>query len=112
MSMKERLRRYILFLTGLFFLAGGVVLTLKSALGTTPLATIPYAVHRVSGLSFGLCTFFMSPLFLTCQILLMRREFKKEQWLQLPIGFLLGVFQNIWLFLLQGHLEPSGYLPR
>ncbi|MDR3288434.1 MAG: DUF6198 family protein [Peptococcaceae bacterium] len=112
MNLTERIKRYALFLLGLFILAASVILMIKATLGTTPLATIPYTVSAILGVKIGLCTFGMGATFLLGQILLMRRDFRKEQLLQIPVAFLLGVFQNIWLVILDGHLEPAGYVFR
>ena len=41
--MKEIFKRYLVFVIGLYFLAAGIVLIIRSALGTTPISSITYA---------------------------------------------------------------------
>ena len=40
MGMKDVFKRYLVFVIGLYFLAAGIVLIVRSALGTTPISSI------------------------------------------------------------------------
>lgn len=42
--MKEIFKRYLVFVIGLYFLAAGIVLIIRSALGTTPISSINYVL--------------------------------------------------------------------
>ena len=42
--MKKLLEKYLLFIIGLYFLATGIVLILRSTLGTTPISSINYVL--------------------------------------------------------------------
>ena len=44
MGMKDVFKRYLVFVIGLYFLAAGIVLIVRSALGTTPISSINYSV--------------------------------------------------------------------
>ena len=55
--MKEIFKRYLVFVIGLYFLAAGIVLIIRSALGTTPISSINYVLSLNSPLSLGTCTF-------------------------------------------------------
>ena len=49
--MKEIFKRYLVFVIGLYFLAAGIVLIIRSALGTTPISSINYVLSLNSPLS-------------------------------------------------------------
>ena len=52
MGMKDVFKRYLVFVIGLYFLAAGIVLIVRSALGTTPISSINYVLSLNSPLSF------------------------------------------------------------
>ena len=52
--MKEIFKRYLVFVIGLYFLAAGIVLIIRSALGTTPISSINYVLSLNSPLSLVL----------------------------------------------------------
>ena len=41
---EEIFKRYLVFVIGLYFLAAGIVLIIRSALGTTPISSINYVL--------------------------------------------------------------------
>lgn len=73
---KNIIRRYILFLIGLFIASMGVAFSTKAGLGTSPVASVPYSVSLV-------CTVFtsggwlnvLSILQITVQVLILRKKF-------------------------------------
>ncbi len=109
MSWSERIKRYILFLIGVFVMAGGVVFTVRAALGTTPLASFPFTLFTIfDRLSFGTATFLNCMLMLIAQLVLMRRNFDLKQFAQIPLAIFLGLFQDVWGILL-GDWAPETY---
>ena len=62
MGMKDVFKRYLVFVIGLYFLAAGIVLIVRSALGTTPISSINYVLSLNSPLSLGTCTFLINML--------------------------------------------------
>ena len=53
MEMKDVFKRYLVFVIGLYFLAAGIVLIVRSALGTTPISSVNYVLSLNSPLSLG-----------------------------------------------------------
>ena len=53
MELKTILKRYPVFILGLYFLSLGIVLIVRSALGTTPISSINYVLSINSALSLG-----------------------------------------------------------
>ena len=62
MEMKSIIKRYLVFVLGLYFLAAGVVLIVRSALGTTPISSINYVMSLNTPLTLGTCTFIINML--------------------------------------------------
>ena len=60
MGMKDVCKRYLVFIIGLYFLAAGIVLIIRSALGTTRISSVNYVLSLNSPLSLGTCTFLIT----------------------------------------------------
>ena len=110
--MKELSKKYLVFVIGLYFLAAGVVLIVRSALGTTPISSVNYVLSLNSSLSLGTCTFIINTLLIIGQFWLIRNNKSKrdiiEILLQLPFSFIFSVFIDLNM-LLTNDLHPSNY---
>lgn len=73
MEMKDVFKRYLVFVIGLYFLAAGIVLIVRSALGTTPISSVNYVLSLNSPLSLGTCTFLINMLLIMGQFWLIRK---------------------------------------
>ena len=103
MATRETAKRYILCIIGLFFMGIGVALTKQGDLGVTPLSSVANVVSlKFTALSFGTWLAISNCVFLLGQILLLRRNFKPIQLLQIPLSFLLGYFSDFGLWLIGG----------
>ena len=60
MSKAELVRRYVLFLFGLFVNSLGIALTTRANLGTSPITSVPYVLSIRFPLSLGMFTLFFS----------------------------------------------------
>ena len=67
MDIKTILKKYLVFVFGLYFLAAGIVLIIHSALGTTPISSVNYVLSLNSPLSLGTCTFIVNVLLILGQ---------------------------------------------
>ena len=89
----EKAKRYLIFLIGLFINSMGVSLITKASLGTSPISSIPYVLSLNFPVTLGEFTVLFSVLLIAAQLLILRKNFRLEHWLQLPIsaafGFLL-----------------------
>lgn len=111
--MKNKiLLRYLTFVFGLYLLAWGVVLIVRSTIGTTPITCVNYVVSLHTPLSLGACTFIINMLLIAGQLWLMRgfgtRRDYVEVALQLPFSFVFAAFIDINMLLTRG-FAPSGY---
>jgi len=105
------IKRYLLFICGLFFVALGISFIIKSLLGTAPISSAPYILSLRYPISLGGFTFIINMVFLLGQILILRRQFQAIQWLQIPMTFIFGGFIDFTTFLL-GIVTPEIYFSR
>ena len=104
----ELVKRLGIYFLGNFILAMGIAFTVKSDLGLSPLNTLPYVLSRVLHADFGLMvTVFYSSLVLI-QILILRRNFRVKELLQIGIALLFGFFVSLSENILSG-LMPRTY---
>lgn len=107
-SWSHTVFQYALFLLGIFVISIGIAFSTCSGLGTTPLASFPYALSCIFPLTMGT---FMMMLNLVCfagQLILLRKNFPKAWLLQLPAAFVFGWMTDFSNFLLSW-LEPQNY---
>lgn len=94
--MKNLVGRYLLFVTGLYFLAAGIVLILRSSLGTTPISSVNYVLSLNSALTLGTWTFVINMLLIAGQFWFIRDRMTRrdtvEILLQMPFSLLFGLF--------------------
>lgn len=105
----EKLKRYIIFLTGLFINSLGVSLITKANLGTSPISSIPYVLSLNFPFTLGQFTIAFSLLLILIQLIILRRNFKAEHLLQIPISILFGYFIDLTMMLLF-FVDPQSYI--
>lgn len=93
------LYRSFILLLGISILAFGVVLSIYSHLGTSPISSGPYTYSYFVPLSVGTLTIIMHSIFILIQMLLLGRNFQWVQWLQLLLGFVFGMLIDLILAL-------------
>lgn len=105
----EKLKRYIVFLIGLFINSLGVSLITKADLGTSPISSIPYVLSLNFPFTLGQFTIAFSLLLILIQLVILRRNFKAEHLLQIPISILFGYFIDLTMVILF-FVNPQSYL--
>lgn len=96
MSLKETIKRYAVNTVGIFIMTFAIRLTVSSGLGTTPLSTIPNVFSlRFPQISFGMFTFAWNMVMLAAQIIVLRKNFKLIQLMQIPLTFVFSAFLDI-----------------
>jgi uncharacterized membrane protein YczE/cytidylate kinase len=108
---KENLAvRTLVLIAGVFIMAFGVSLSIRSGLGTTPISSVPYVYNIVfPRLSVGMLTILLNVFFVFLQILILKSDFKIIQFLQIPVVMLFGWFVDVHLSW-NGNLIPTNYL--
>ena len=95
MSTDNLLRRLLLYGLGLFLMALGVVASVRSDLGISPVNSLPYVLSQTTGVDQGLLTTLVFCLFIFCQILLLRRDFSPIQLFQAVCAAAFGSFVTL-----------------
>ena len=109
MSKKELVKRYVILLTGLFINSFGISFITKAGLGTSPISSVPYTLSLSFGPTMGEFTIIVSLLLIMIQVILLGKQFKLRELLQIPASFLLGYFIDISMVLLDW-LNPQNYV--
>lgn len=107
----EKCKRYLIFLAGLFINSLGVSLVTKANLGTSPISSIPYVGSLNFSLTLGEFTIYFSILLIILQFIILRKNFKPEHVLQVPISFLFGYFIDFTMLLLSS-IQQQFYLTK
>ena len=100
-SAPELIKRYSLFLVGLFIASMGVAFSTKAGLGTSPVASVPYSVSLVNTmLTFGGWLNLLSLIQIITQVVLMKGKVNYiEIGVQTILAFVYGYLTNfsVWL---------------
>ena len=101
--------RILVLVIGLWIMALGVAFSISAHLGTSPISSVPYTISLFTPLTVGEVTIAMHVTFIILQIILLKRDYKAEQLLQLPIALVFGAMTDMAVAILSS-LEPNGYL--
>lgn len=109
-------KRLVVYFLGLFIMAVGVVFSVKSALGVSPvtcLANVTYQLFGIDqGLSFlslGVCTTLTYCVYILAEVLILRKQFKPSMLLQIVASTVFGVMVNLASALLAFLPAPEAY---
>ena len=105
----EKLKRYLIFLVGLFVNSLGVSLITKANLGTSPISSIPYVLSLNFPFTLGNFTIFFSIFLIVLQLIILRKNFKLEHILQIPVSIIFGYFIDITMILFFW-VNPEAYI--
>lgn len=107
------LRRLILYVAGLLFIAFGVAWSIRSGLGISPVTSLPYVLSLVSGLDLAMAVVVVYLLFVGVQFLLEPKAFRPYHLLEVVVAVLFGVFTDTSKWLVnQIPLPELNYLSR
>ena len=104
----EKIKRYVIFLIGLFINSLGVSFVTKANLGTSPISSIPYVLSLNFSLTLGQFTIIFSLLLIVLQLIMLRKNFKPEHILQIPVSIAFGYFIDLTMALLS-FIHPEHY---
>lgn len=83
----EKVKRYIIFLIGLFINSLGVSLITKADLGTSPISSIPYVLSLNFPMTLGQFTIIFSILLIIIQLFILRKTLKPSICFRFPSPF-------------------------
>ena len=105
----EKLKRYLIFLVGLFVNSLGVSLITKANLGTSLISSIPYVLSLNFPFTLGNFTIFFSIFLIALQLIILRKNFKLEHILQIPVSIIFGYFIDLTMILFSW-VNPEAYI--
>ena len=109
--IKQIIKNYIILIIGLFIMSFGVALSVISDLGTTPIACIPNVIKYSVSLSMGLITILFNLFLILIQVLILRSEFEKKNYLQILVSIIFGYFIDLGLYILS-EIIPKNYFQK
>ena len=101
------LKRILIYLAGLFFVALGVAFSVNSKLGVSPVNSLPYVVSRIIGKDLGTCVTVIFIGYILIQILLLRKNFRPWDLCQILCSFVFGYFVDLAETLLGSFCLPG-----
>ena len=109
MDIKVLVRKFILFIIGLFFIALGVSFAVKAGIGISPITSVPFVTSKISGLTLGTCVFIFNVVLFVLQIIILRKRFEKIQYMQLPLSIVFGFFTDFTKWIVAADKIPDAY---
>ncbi|WP_295725441.1 YitT family protein [uncultured Methanobrevibacter sp.] len=91
------IKRICFFVVGLFIIALGVVFSIKSTFGTTPISSISYSLALCTKMDIGVTTFIFNASLVFIQMIILRSQFKVKRLLQFINCVLFGYFTDVTL---------------
>lgn len=107
--MREQIKRYLLFLLGLYVNSLGIAFITRADLGTSPISSVPYTLSLGFSPTLGMFTLYMSLVLVLLQVLLLRKTFPLIWVLQIPFSFLFFCFIDLSMDMLS-FLQTDAYL--
>jgi len=107
--MKALATRLTMFVLGLFILSYGVALAIRSSLGVSPISSFPVAISKVTGMTVGRITIFFYLALVVAQIIILRKDFKVKNLLQIAFSSVFGFFTDSALSV-TAVLAPQSYI--
>lgn len=96
-NMRVRVPMYFI---GLFVMTIGIAVSVKSNLGVSPVSSLPYTITCVWGMEMGRATIVFHIGLVIIQLLILRRNFKPVNLLQVLVGIVFGKFTTFCNFLM------------
>ena len=99
--MSRQIERLFWFSAGILINSFGIVLITKGALGTSQISSIPYVLSlQVPSISFGMFSFIMNMVYIVLQALLLRKQFKPFQLLQIVVNVVFSASIDVFMAML------------
>ena len=104
--------RIIMYFVGMFIMTLGISMAVKSDLGVAPVSSIPYTITCIWGMEMGKATMLFYVVLVLIQILMLRKNFKWKNLLQVIIGVVFGYFTTFSNYLFSYLPTPENLVIR
>ena len=105
----KKINRYVIYLISLFLISLGASISIKANLGTSPIICLPYVSSLILNMSVGTVCLIFNVIFIAVQVILLRRDFEKRQYLQIIVGTIFSLSIDFSMMLVN-FLNPVDYL--
>ena len=109
-NYKNMGKRVFIYVLGLFIIALGVSVSVKSNLGISPVNSIPYVVSLITGVEQGKCVTFVFCILSGLQILILLKDYKIKNLLQIVCSTIFGYFVTTANKITSGMPDCSNYV--
>ena len=109
-NVKNIAKRLFMYALGLFLLAIGVSISVKSDLGVSPVNSIPYVLSLITGIEQGKCVTAVFISFIAVQALILLKDFKIKSLLQIICSTIFGYFVTLANMLTVGVPACTNYV--
>jgi uncharacterized membrane protein YczE len=103
--------RVFTYILGLFILALSVSISVRSDLGVSPVSSVPLVFSKVFNIEFGNMTIIEFSAYVVIQVLILRKDFKWIQLLQIACAVIFGKFVTLTSTMIAGW-QPGSYIER
>lgn len=105
----KKISRYVIYLFSLFIISLGGAISIKANLGTSPIICLPYVSSIIMKMSVGTVCLIFNVFFIAVQVILLRGDFERRQYLQIIIGTIFSLSIDFSMMLVS-FLNPSTYI--
>ena len=105
----KRINRYVIYLFSLFLISLGASISIKANLGTSPIICLPYVSSLILNMSVGTVCLIFNVIFILVQIILLRGDFERRQYLQIIVGTIFSLSIDFSMMLVT-FLNPTNYI--
>ena len=101
MSKTELIKRYAVMIFGTALMTFGIDMPIHANIGTTPLSTLPCVFSiQFPQISFGAITMIWNIILILIQVVILRKNFKASELLQIPISIFFSIMLDLNEYLL------------
>lgn len=93
------LKRYVILFVAYTAMALGIALLNNAQLGSPPVASVPYTLYRITGMTVGTLTLLMNIILLVGQKLVLGNKFGRSHLMQIPAMLAFSVFIDLAMWL-------------
>lgn len=106
---KVYMKKYLIFVIGLFVNAVGVAFVTRAGLGTSPNSSIPYVMSMYVPFTMGQIAIMLNLFLILLQFVVTRKKFPLIQLLQIPVSFAFGYLIDFCMGTLFFWIRPETY---
>lgn len=103
------MKRIAVLIIGLWIMSIGIAFSIRAGLGTSPISSLPYTMSMLTPLSVGTATIVLHIVLISLQVIILRKNYKPIQLLQLPLALVFGILTDLSNNMLSS-LSPASYL--